>query len=290
MKVHAFRLYQNGAADIEVVLRHVRGLPYEERLRTVYGADVRLEFAEEARSGWLLDFSVARRDGPGRIGRDRPIESFELDEDDGFGEETAAYLDKTTLFCAVQYNHFGPKARHIQGYLGQFARVVSRTPATAGDDQCSVVAAPVLRDDAAERLMRKTIVRKLEFQVHVPEAEGAPARRTLTGFLDAPITSGARTINVDIAAGREDGATLAVAPVRQFVSDILGLGGDLAKLRVRAKDDEDSPTEPLDFIAERLEKEFRVVPDPVSRRYDRNERWNCVARAHEEWARDGELR
>lgn len=290
MKVHAFRLYQNGVADIDAVLRHINGLSYEHRLLEVLGADVRMEFAKETHSGWLLDFSLARHDGPGRVGRDRPIESFELDEDDGFGEETAAYLKKRTLFCAVQYNHFGPKARHIQGYLGQFAREISHTPTTSSEDQCSVVAAPVLRDGAAERLRQKSIIRKLEFKAYMPEAQDTPTCRTLTAFLDVPIASGARTIEVGISAGRERGASLSLTSIKQFVNNALGLGGDLVKLKVRAKYDEDSPSELLDFVAERLEKEFRVEPDSVSRRYGQNERWNCVKMAYDQWERDGELR
>ena len=216
MKIYAFKVHSNGRANIEQTLRRASGLTIDQRLRTCNEKVIRLEVCNETTFGWNLDFSLIRHDGPGKAAVDREIENFELSEGEGFGEETAAYIDKNSGFMTIQYNHFGPKTGLIRSYLSRIAReCAGMSPGDDDDDQCNFIMAPVLRGNAANRLMSKAIIKSLKFSVYVPELDDnqGGARQGLSTLLNVPITSGVRQISLDISAGSGTKSSLAITKI-----------------------------------------------------------------------------
>lgn len=300
MKIHAFRVVPRGLAALDNVIDHIIQTPIGKRMRTVLDTEMRLEEAVQYKSGYALDFSLMRYDGPGRGSRTNPVIDFALNPDEGFCEETAAYYDSSSGFITVQYNHRGVKARLIEGYFNQFSAKLCSANANNNLPQKAVgngvqgsdafTFAAVLKDDSLQRLMHKNIISSLEFSVSVPGIPPVNRGKSLSSVLNAPVVAGARQVSMKITAGRAKGATLDVKEIKDFISNTLNLGGDVTNLKAKGKDFVDGPTEALDFIAERLERDISIVPSMTSRRLDRNERWNAVSQAFSHWEQNKQLK
>ena len=132
-----------------------------ERDMAVNGKDMLLETAnvagprDEMRE---LDFTQRRvQNGPGHSRRGQLTADFDLGEDAGFGEQTAAILS-SDHYMAVQYNHYGVRPSAIATYLGRFL-----------PDGAFVVLRPVLTDDAFARLQRSHKQTRLDFAINASE-------------------------------------------------------------------------------------------------------------------------
>src|SRR5207248_1807943 len=93
--------------------------------------------------------------GPGRASRRQAIEGFDLQNDQGFGEETAALYDAQRGYLLVQYNHFGVRPGSMQQYLSMFNQNAARAYEFR-----------VKLDETSElRLAQKHILKKITFKV-----------------------------------------------------------------------------------------------------------------------------
>lgn len=293
MKIHAFRVVARGNVSLTDTLQHIRALPFDDRLRSAAGTEVRLEEAQPVGNVWQLDFGLLRDEGPGRASRNGPIRDFDLEEDEAFGEETAALFYEQSNFLILQYNHYGPKAQAVQSYLYRFARIVEGVgdqEEIEGDAHGFTLAA-VTRGDAFQRLDSADVIRKLEFAVSVPGLqEAAASGRALSSVLDDEIAPGAATVSMSITAGRRRDAGLDVATVKRFVQTLLGVQSEVTKLKVLLREDVHAPSEPLDLLQARLEDNIAVAPDPRGRRLTRSDRWAALRQAHDKWRDAGLLR
>lgn len=285
MKIHAFRVAEVGNVTLSAVIEHVSALPLEERLKEVNGVPLRIEEARQVGNVWLIDFASIRHEGPGRAAADAPIEDFDLAEEEGFGHETAACFNPQSSFMTLQYNHFGPRIARIQTYLFMWAVVLG------GHDlpDQGFGFTPVLKADAATRLGHMGIVKNIEISFHVPgvQAQAISDRQSLNSFLSNPLVGSAQKIRLQLSAGRARGASLAVNYVQQMISDLLGVREDVETLNISAQENEEAPTEPIDFIEARLEADIPV--HRVGRRYGRQERWNALNQAFSTWSANGQF-
>lgn len=113
-------------------------------------------------------------------------------------------------------------------------------------------------------------------------------RQSLGSLLSVPIMGGARTLRMQVSAGQKRGASLAIDQVRQAVHDLLGLKDDLIELSVTAKESEDAPSEPVDFLEARLQADI-PVPITAGRRYGQAERLAALRQAFQIWQTNGLL-
>jgi hypothetical protein len=288
MKIHAYRVQQAGPISLTQVLAHIHALPLDQRLVETTGVPTRVEEAVPGTDSWAVDFAAIRHEGPGRAAIDSPIEDFDLEEEEGFGHETALYFDAATQFATLQYNHYGPRVARIQNYLYTFARRL------AGDGlditQYGFGFTPVLKADASDRLNHMGIVKNIEISFYVPGVMAQPnaERQSLNSFLDNPLVGSADRIRLQISAGRARATSLAANHVRQIVSDLMGARDDVDALNITAQETEDSPKEAIDFIEARLEADIPVAR--VGRRYGRSERWAALRQAYDTWNTNGYFR
>lgn len=287
MKIHAYRVIQAGPISLSQVFEHINALPLDQRLIDVSGIPLRVEEAAPGTNSWAIDFAAIRHEGPGRAAIDAPIEDFDLEEEEGFGHETALYFNATNQFATLQYNHYGPRIARLQSYLYAFARRI------AGDGldatQYGFGFTPVLKADAADRLNHMGIVKNIEVSFYVPGVLAQPdgERQSLNSFLDNPLMGSAERVRLQISAGRARATSLAVNHVKQLVTDLLGARDDVDALRITAQETEDAPKEPVDFIEARLEADIPVAR--VGRRYGRNERWAALRQAYDTWNANGQF-
>lgn len=70
---------------------------------------------------FLMDFTKRRKAGPGLASRKSTTRAFEVGEDEGFGEFTAALYDPTAQKILVQYSQYGPRYGNIARYISDLS-------------------------------------------------------------------------------------------------------------------------------------------------------------------------
>ncbi len=292
MKINAYKVVQRGEATLPQLLHHLSGLDHEHRAAEVQGSTMKLEEVQVDQHGvWRLDFTKFRLYGPGRASLSRPIAAFELEEDESFGEETAAVFWPKTGYMMIQYNHHGPRFAAIESYFHQFSIALRAQQAAApAAESTGFGVVPVLRPDSAVRLERMRILSKIEFTVFVPGALAmeSQTRPSLNSLLDNTVVQSAQNVTIEVSAGRNRGAALVLEPAKQLINDLLGVRDEVSQLRVTGQQDEDAPREPIDLLEARLQADIPLVRGP-DHRYGRAERWAALDQAYDAWIGSGHL-
>lgn len=284
MKIDLYKLEPVGNHDLDGKIRRVLDMPLEERNRQRQKVYYRIETAQKIRHRWLIDFVQLRLDhGPGRAGLSSPMTNFEMEAGEGFGEDVGLLWDPRNDYCAVQYNHHSVRARAMAEYLS-----------TVLPDQPHLMTLqPVLDRAFAARLRQKTIYKKLEVTVSVPllDHNDYAQGNSVIGAARALLGSGVQTMHLTISAGRRE---LHRGMISNFVDWARGQeeadAGDgaantrsaLSSAKLTGKDDEDSASEVLDLLSQRVTT-HESVRTGAGVRFTRDDRWNALERAFDRW-------
>ncbi len=283
MKVHAFKVdKQDDSAPLEDVLVLVeRQANLRERIRIIRNSEIRAEAVEQRDGVWLMDFVRIRTDhGPGRVSRDAEVEGFDFDDEEGFGEETAALFDPATGYILIQYNHFGVRAASIADYLCAFNEAANNL----------YTFKPKYDGDVERRLLNQGITRKVAFTLDVSKMSAQDRQRgeALSEAISYGRDSGADKIKVEISVSGDRNRSLA-EKARNAITSLQNIMGQnpeaVTKLEVAGKEDRDAITEVLDLIGHRLSVEFSDLQVGPDLRYPREERWTALLRARNGWHR-----
>lgn len=271
------------SADLEDVLSLIHQQDdLRERIRIINHAELRAEIVEVTDNNlWLIDFVRIRTDhGPGRVSRDTEVEGFDFDDEEGFGEETAALYDPETGYILVQYNHFGVRAGVIADYFSAFDGFANNI----------YTFKPKYDQDVERRLLEQGITRKLAFtlDVHTMSAQDRQQGAALSEAISYGRGTGADKIKVEISVSGDKKRSLndLAREGLNSLQSILGNNPDaVTKLEVTGKEDRDSVTEVLDLIGHRLSVSFSDLQVGADLRYPREERWRALLRAKNGWNR-----
>lgn len=281
MKVHAYKVeFTDGSQPLEEVLQQIENeQSLRERIRLINQVELRAESITQQDGLWLMDFVRIRTShGPGKVGRDSEVEGFEFEEEEGFGEETAALYDPTTGYILIQYNHFGVRAGAIADYFSAYD----------GTENNLYTFKPKYDEDVERRLLNHGITRKISFCLDVTRMSEQDRQRgrPLSEAIDYGRQNGADKIKVEISVQGERNRSLAQGALDGLAAlrSILGQNPDaVTKLEVSGKENQDSVTEVLDLIAHRLSVEFNDLVLGADLRYPRDERWRALTRAKNGW-------
>lgn len=281
MKVHAYKVeFTDGSQPLEEVLQQIENeQSLRERIRLINQVELRAESITQQDGLWLMDFVRIRTShGPGKVGRDSEVEGFEFEEEEGFGEETAALYDPTTGYMLIQYNHFGVRAGAIADYFSAYD----------GTENNLYTFKPKYDEDVERRLLNHGITRKISFCLDVTRMteQDRQRGRPLSEAIDYGRQNGADKIKVEISVQGERNRSLAQGALDGLTAlrSILGQNPDaVTKLEVSGKENQDSVTEVLDLIAHRLSVEFNDLVLGADLRYPRDERWRALTRAKNGW-------
>lgn len=281
MKVHAYKVeFTDGSQPLEEVLQQIENeQSLRERIRLINQVELRAESITQQDGLWLMDFVRIRTShGPGKVGRDSEVEGFEFQEEEGFGEETAALYDPTTGYMLIQYNHFGVRAGAIADYFSAYD----------GTENNLYTFKPKYDEDVERRLLNHGITRKISFCLDVTRMSEQDRQRgrPLSEAIDYGRQNGADKIKVEISVQGERNRSLAQGALDGLTAlrSILGQNPDaVTKLEVSGKENQDSVTEVLDLIAHRLSVEFNDLVLGADLRYPRDERWRALTRAKNGW-------
>mgnify|MGYP000048732862 CR=1 FL=1 len=281
MKVHAYKVEAvDGSRMLEEVLLQIENeQSLRERIRLINQVELRAESVSQQNGLWLMDFvRIRTSNGPGKVGRDSEVEGFEFDEEEGFGEETAALYDPSSGYILVEYNHFGVRAGAIADYLSAYD----------GTEISLYTFKPKYDEDVERRLLNHGITRKISFCLDITRMSEQDRQRgrALSEAIDYGRQNGADKIKVEISVQGERQRSLAQNALDGLsaLRSILGQNPDaITKLEVSGKENQDSVTEVLDLIAHRLSIEFNDLVLGADLRYPRDERWKALVRAKNGW-------
>lgn len=292
MAVHLFEVRElNQTIPLADLLEMIKADDMAGRLRTVGQQEVRLEAISPPRSNgndtpyWLLDFTKIRFEhGPGKASREEPIEGFELDSDQGFGEETAALYDPNRQVMLIQYNHHGVRSGIIKNYFSLYGHDQNR----AGSYEFNIR----MDENADARFAQKQVITKMHFKIAPPRITGAfRANNVSLGHsLDVSDHLGAETIEIIVSAGRSMNAALSFARATALIRQLMrmrpaGDGEDpaVSKLEVVGRDSEADAIDVVDLLRPKLEQRIGDLVLGDDRRYTQQSRWDGLLRARNGW-------
>jgi hypothetical protein len=288
MKVHLFKVVSfNGAPPLDTLLDIISNDPLDQRLRMVGHQEMRMEEALQPHTNgnrtpyWLLDFTKLRFEhGPGKASRIDAIEGFELDDNQGFGEETAALYDPQTHHLLIQYNHHGPRSGKIQEYFSTYS-----------NDQNRIYELQIRLDETSEiRLAQKQIINKLQFKV-APSSISAAHRQgniSMARSIELSETLHGQTIEVTVSAGRGSlsmpkAQSMINALKRLVQTDALHNTNSVDTFKVSGKNNIDDATDTIDMLASKLEIVSAGLIMGTDLRYTQRSRWDALIRARNGW-------
>lgn len=278
MRTDLYSLNKEERFDLEAHIRGIVILDLERRNRQSFNDTIRLEHAEKRGNYWFLDFvKIRTHHGPGRAGKKTPIEGFDLNDDEGFGEETALLWNTANNWCAVQYNHHGVRARAMAEYLALFER----------DNPQFVTLTPKIDDSVHAKIAQKKLVSKVVVSVapkNLTEYDYAEGLSVGAAIKDLG-TSDADQIEVSISTRRRKSGL--DFPLTQFVKWVEKLGHNREKpaitgARVTARKNANEFPEVLDLLDHRVTTDGPVSPGK-DKRYSREHRWTEIERAFLLW-------
>jgi hypothetical protein len=291
MKIHVYKVISElNTPDLKVVLNYIEALPLDQRLRSLgkEQQEIRAENIKKPTSSlpyWLIDFTRLRFDhGPGKVNRNTPIEDFNLNNDEGFGEETAALYDESSGYLFIQYNHFGVRSGSIATYLNDI-----RT------NQNDVYSLHVKMDgDSEVRLARTNIIKKLNFKI-APVNMSTDMRQagvSVDRILKLSDELNAETIEVTISSGKSGNSNLLFGKVSKVINALKEMMHQddrfnnseitpraLQKFEVYGKKELDSITEEIDMISPKLEYDIDGLVLGEGKRFTQESRWGALIRA-----------
>jgi hypothetical protein len=283
MKVHAFKIAKTHGNDtVESVLKKILESEISDRNKEISSSAksvVRVEDIVNKDNIWYLDFIKIRNDhGPSKASKAKPVKGFELEEDEGFGEETAVMYDPGIDCIIMQYNANGVRSSYVSKYLNAFS--------SGGKSFYEL--SPKYDLDTERRFLSQKQTKKLSFKLDVSKMSDGDraAGASLSKVLSYANENDAATIKVEISAGRskkgalKDSVSNGINQLKALISDN---GSPVTQLQVSGKENEDSNIEVLDLIAQRLFLDFPIEPDKVDKRYPREKRWQCLLSAREKW-------
>lgn len=279
VNVHAYRIHTlNRSRSLEAVLEQVSGDAISKRNRFLAGVDLRVEDIRKTDSGdlWLMDFVLMRYEGPAKVAHQRPASDWDLEEDDRFGEETAALFDPSAQSLYVQFNHRGVRAARMVDYFSKY----SPSHNDAFDPHVEY------EDGLDARLERLSSIRKLNVGVATDAISDANKDNDLALSHAAAIHRelGGNFVEITVQARyvRHGGLSNKARELLKRLKGHVDKGDDQVKrLKVKGFDDEREVSDELDLISERKSSTFEASAGD-GRRLTRDQRYRGLQRARSE--------
>jgi hypothetical protein len=291
MNINLFQVSREpNTADLIDLLDQVSTLQLEDRIRPMSFGQMRLDViaqpgsAENASPYWLLDFTKLRFDhGPGRVGRTTEISGFDLSDDEGFGEETAALYDASHNCMLVQYNHHGVRAASIEAYLN----AISHVP-----DGVSGYKLAIKLDPSAEiRLAQKNFITKIRYKIATGRLTEAhrEAGLSLREALALSEEQRGGSIEVTISAPRRENllttsARSTIHALQQMVAaDRQQDTRVVTQFEIEGRLDVVDRADAINMLTPKLNVAVDGLLLGDDRRYTRRSRWDGLLRARRGW-------
>lgn len=282
MKIHFYQTEITDSHDtMSDVLDKIYLLSLEDRERDINGKTVFLERNDKQGGLYEMDFTQRRiQNGPGYSKKGKETADFELEDDAGFGEQTATIWSPKG-YLVVQYNHYGVRPSTIGVYLEQFLH--------KGDphNRPMLTLKPVINDNVYAKFIKSQRQTKLSCAIDADTItnEMAKANVALGAALGLRGTTSAGKVEISVSLG-EDKRGGPLQGIRNMVESLIK-SKSVSSLNVTIKENLDATTEVLDLLEHR---EVVIIPDSSLEmthglRYDYPSRISALRREFERWLR-----
>lgn len=229
---------------------------------------------------FVMDFIRLRMThGPAKGGLESPIEGFDLEEDQGFCEETAAMYVPSFKLWIVQYNFAGIKSNRMVEYLSDFYH----------DRRTMYRFTPIIRQDIVKKLDDKAIVTKMELKLYPSLITDEDRKKdvSLKKALEAAeeMSAGYVTITLGSERSHELNSISAKNIASWVLNKITQTDGAVDRAKITGKNSETDPSEILDLMNHRLYDEADLTPG-IDRRFTRDDRWNALIQSFLKWKQE----
>ena len=255
----------------------------DKRIRQIRQADIRLDAVSKRtlkRGGvaqgevYYLDFTRMRdTHGPGRVSKEKPVEGFDLDPEDFFGEETAALWLPQTKHLIVQFNHFGPKAQSIADYLGSYIRPIT-----------TYELKPKLDRDAERRFKKQAEVRKIQLSIDLTKMTKDDLKNGMAFAEAAKLGTdlNAARMQITISVGHDPTGKLTQRAKDSIVAALGWKRNAVTSATVSGRATPGGEIEAIDLLEHKL-THVQQITAGADRRLPQNSRWNALAQARLTW-------
>jgi Family of unknown function (DUF6731) len=145
VKFDFFKVTMPDGTDLDAGLQKVHGMKNDKtRTLDLGGRHVRLQESEFGHGLWEFEMLHIRMDGiPAKASLDGAIEVFDLDDDEGIGEESAFVYHVGTKTLVVQRNKFGVSSGTLGRYFEKLLCI-----------QDKIEIDPLIQEGALARILR----------------------------------------------------------------------------------------------------------------------------------------
>ena len=283
MKIHFYKItIENSNDNVSSLLHRINEAELNQREKTINHKPVCLEFCRSRSDGsYELDFTLRRiQNGPGYSRRGTETRDFDLEEDAGFGEQTAAIWSPLGKL-AVQYNHNGIRPGAIGDYLQRFliGSNESETP--------MLTLVPEVAANAFARLQNSEAHTRIECTIDTGNItqEMASVDASLRFALQSREDTGAGRISFTLSLGYNRGGVGLNRNSSMNMLRRLMENNNVKRLKAQVRNDVDGSLEILDLFEQRETREFpnRSLEKSPGLRYTRNSRINAIRTVFDQW-------
>lgn len=221
--------------------------------------------------------------GPGRVGRTTEIAGFDLGDDEGFGEETAALYDAQTNYVLVQYNHHGVRASAIKKYFN----VINHTPAGVTGYELSIKLDPT----AEIKLAQKNFINKIHYKIVTSRLTEAHRVAGLSLHEALAMSEEQRGGSIEVTISAPKRENLLMSSVKKTVNALRGMAtadqeeetNVLTQFEIEGRDGILDRADAVDMLSPKLVSTVDGLTLGGDRRYTRRSRWDGLLRARHGW-------
>lgn len=284
MRIDLFKLRRPAAFDLAAHVTQLMTLPVVKRNAFRAETEMRLEHAEQREGFWLMDFVRLRmKQGPAKASLDSAVQGFDLDANEGFGEETAFLWDPTSDWCVSQYNHFGVRANAIAEYLKAHHLMQS----------IDMDLLPKIDETVHTKIRKKGLVVR-QVQLSVAPMLLHDSDYDLKSGLGSAIKmlkkSGSDQIEIIVSArgSKSKSLNIDLPRIDQWVRRLAGRGQPddreqaITTARATTRDPDGARSEVLDLLHHRVTTETPIAPG-LDKRLPRDDRFSALIRAYHGW-------
>ena len=254
---------QDFEGDFSTLLERAKALPDNDESRVVEIYKVPFRLQSSVNVNGICEGELVRirmTDVPVVASLTGELEQLELEDDEGIGEETAFLYHQQTRILVLQRNRLGVSAANLARYFSQLLNL-----------EASIFCDPILAGDAFQRLQEMRLIKKFELRVSGIDRMnifhdqnlGVEEVIALQEKFCAP------NISIELSVGHRRDVSLIADRIKQTARSFLGFSNDpdgqVRKIEISGKYEDDGPTEVIDLLEYWIREE--VVITPASSRF-----------------------
>ena len=288
MKINLYEVKSPATASVADICRQLKGKSLEDRVLSINGYPMKMERCDESSSDpkvVFADFCKHSHYGPGLSSKEKETTTFDMEEEQGFGDMVAMLATDDGKYAMVQFNHRGVRASAIAKYLSKHSQ------------SAEVVFTPLLKGDLLHKLSSAMSVSWMETKFDFSGVRSMPdefkGRATFTDIYNTMKSldrDKAARIEIKVSKQRGNYEGMSGEQAHKFMESAVAMSeeGIVTSAKVLVTQEDDS--EILDLIRAKEEIVINLEVDDNERMIPFDRRRYALAQAYIHWKNLGFLK